>query len=357
MIEKERIAVRKNIKKQHILVTGGAGYIGSHVVKLLLEESQHEITILDNLSTGFQETVDALMQIAKEHCRSLEFIQKDLSDWKEIATLMQNNTYDAIMHFAASLVVPESVENPLKYYLNNTANTANLVKCAVENNVRNFIFSSTAATYGEPDSCLVDLQTGLKESDPADPINPYGMSKLMSEKILKDTAFAYPDFKYIILRYFNVAGSDPDGHIGQSTHNATLLIKVAAETAVGKRKKMYIFGEDYPTPDGTGIRDYIHVVDLARAHIEALHYLDENESDIFNVGYGKGFSVKEVIETMKKVSGVDFSVEIKERRAGDPAILIANNTKIKQVTSWRPQYDDLEVICKTTLEWEKKLKR
>ncbi|MCD6654804.1 MAG: UDP-glucose 4-epimerase GalE [Sulfurovum sp.] len=348
--------MQESTQKKRILVTGGAGYIGSHVVKLLLEEGRHEITILDNLSTGFQETVDALMQIAKEQRRPLEFIQKDLSDWEEIAALMQNNTYDAIMHFAASLVVPESVENPLKYYLNNTANTVNLIKCAVENNVRNFIFSSTAATYGEPDSHLVDLQTGLKETDPADPINPYGMSKLMSERVLKDTAFAYPDFKYVALRYFNVAGSDPDGRIGQSTNNATLLIKVAAETAVGKREKIYIFGEDYPTPDGTGVRDYIHVMDLARAHIEALHYLRENQSTVFNVGYGRGFSVKEVIETMKKVSSVNFPVEIKERRAGDPAILIANNTKIKQATSWRPQYDDLEIICKTTLEWEKKLK-
>ena len=338
-----------------ILVTGGAGYIGSHVVKLLLENSDHQITILDNLVTGFQKTIDTLMVIAKENSVNLNFIQEDLSDFSKIESIMKENRFDAIIHFAASLVVPESVENPLKYYLNNTANTANLIKCATENGVKKFIFSSTAATYGEPDATVVNLETGLKESDPTEPINPYGMSKLMSERVLKDTAFANDDFKYAALRYFNVAGSDPDGRIGQSTENATLLIKVAAETATGKREKMYIFGEDYPTPDGTGIRDYIHVVDLAQAHIEALAYLEEHESDVFNVGYSRGFSVKEVIDTMKKVSGVDFTVEIKERRAGDPAILISDNTKIKNAMQWQPKYDDLEVICQTTLEWEKKI--
>ncbi|EIF51149.1 UDP-glucose 4-epimerase GalE [Sulfurovum sp. AR] len=339
----------------HILVTGGAGYIGSHVVKLLLENSDHEITILDNLVTGFKETVDTLMVIANENNLTLNFIQEDLSNFDKIETVMKENSFDAIIHFAASLVVPESVENPLKYYLNNTANTANLIKCATENGVNKFIFSSTAATYGEPDATVVNLESGLKESDPTDPINPYGMSKLMSERVLKDTAFAYDDFKYAALRYFNVAGSDPDGRIGQSTKNATLLIKVAAETATGKREKMYIFGEDYPTHDGTGIRDYIHVVDLAQAHIEALEYLEDHDSDVFNVGYSRGFSVKEVIDTMKKVSGVDFSVETKERRAGDPAILISDNTKIKNAMHWEPKYDDLEVICQTTLEWEKKI--
>lgn len=339
----------------YILVTGGAGYIGSHVVKLLLENSDHQITILDNLVTGFQRTIDTLMVIAKENSVSLNFIQEDLSNFDKIETIMKENQFDAIIHFAASLVVPESVENPLKYYLNNTANTANLIKCATENAVMKFIFSSTAATYGEPDAAVVNLETGLKESDPTEPINPYGMSKLMSERVLKDTAFANDDFKYAALRYFNVAGSDPDGRIGQSTENATLLIKVAAETATGKREKMYIFGDDYPTPDGTGIRDYIHVVDLAQAHIEALVYLEDHDSDVFNVGYSRGFSVKEVIDTMKKVSGVDFKVELKERRAGDPAILISDNTKIRNAMHWQPRYDDLEVICQTTLQWEKKI--
>ncbi len=339
-----------------ILVTGGAGYIGSHVVKLLLENSEHEITVLDNLVTGFQETIDALTVIANENSKTLNFIEEDLSCFDKIEVIMTEDHFDAIIHFAASLVVPESVENPLKYYLNNTANTANLIKCATQNDVKKFIFSSTAATYGEPDPALVNLETGLKESDPTEPINPYGMSKLMSERILQDTACAYPAFKYAALRYFNVAGSDPDGRIGQSTENATLLIKVAAEAATGKREKMYIFGEDYPTPDGTGIRDYIHVVDLAQAHIEALDYLEDHESDVFNVGYSRGFSVKEVIDTMKKVSSVDFTVEIKERRAGDPAILISDNTKIKNAMNWEPKYDDLEVICQTTLAWEKRLK-
>ena len=339
----------------HILVTGGAGYIGSHVVKLLLEQSKHRVTILDNLVTGFQKTIDTLSAIAEENNKSLTFIKEDLSNFEKIAVIMSDNHFDAIIHFAASLVVPESVENPLKYYLNNTANTANLIKHATQNSVNRFIFSSTAATYGEPDADIVNLETGLKESDPAAPINPYGMSKLMSEQVLKDTAFATPDFKYVALRYFNVAGCDPDGKIGQSTQNATLLIKVAAQTATGKREKIYIFGEDYPTPDGTGIRDYIHVVDLALAHIEALEYLEENPSDVFNVGYSRGFSVKEVIDTMKRVSGVDFPVDKKERRAGDPAMLIADNSKIKNATHWQPEYDDLEVICKTTLEWEKKL--
>lgn len=339
----------------HILITGGAGYIGSHVVKLLLENSDHEITILDNLVTGFQETVDTLMAIAKEKGVSLNFLEEDLSDFKIVEIIMRDNQFDAIIHFAASLVVPESVQNPLKYYLNNTANTANLIKCATENGVKKFIFSSTAATYGEPDATVVNLKTGLKESDPTEPINPYGMSKLMSERVLKDTAFAYDDFKYAALRYFNVAGSDPDGRIGQSTENATLLIKVAAEAATGKRDKMYIFGDDYSTHDGTGIRDYIHVVDLAQAHIEALDYLEDHDSDVFNIGYSRGFSVKEVIDTMKKVSGVDFTVETKERRAGDPAILISDNTKIKNAMNWEPKYDDLELICQTTLTWEKKL--
>jgi len=339
----------------HILVTGGAGYIGSHVVKLLLENSDHEIIILDNLVTGFQKTVDTLMAIAKENSKSLNFLEEDLSNFNKIESIMKENNFDAIIHFAASLVVPESVENPLKYYLNNTVNTTNLIKCATENGVKKFIFSSTAATYGEPDPTVVKLDTGLKESDPTEPINPYGMSKLMSERVLKDTSFAYDDFKYAALRYFNVAGSDPDGRIGQSTENATLLIKVAAEAAMGKREKMYIFGGDYPTLDGTGIRDYIHVVDLAQAHIEALNYLEDHQSDVFNVGYSRGFSVKEVIDTMKKVSGVDFKVEIKERRAGDPAILISDNTKIKKAMHWEPKYDDLEIICQTTLEWEKKI--
>jgi UDP-glucose 4-epimerase len=324
-----------------ILVTGGAGYIGSHVVKQLGEETDHEIIVLDNLVTGFKESI-----------LYGEFINADLSNYALIEEIIKEGNYDAVIHFAASLVVPESVENPLKYYLNNTANTANLIKQCVKYGVNKFIFSSTAAVYGEPSPELIPVT----EETPTSPINPYGSSKLMSETVLKDTAFAFSDFNYIALRYFNVAGASLDGSIGQSTKNATLLIKVAAETALGKREKMYIFGDDYPTEDGTCIRDYIHVEDLASAHIRALEYLEEGkEGGVFNCGYGHGFSVKEVLETMKKVSGVDFPVEIKERRAGDPAILISDNSKIRKVMNWIPKYDDLELICKTGLEWEKKI--
>ncbi len=325
----------------NILVTGGAGYIGSHVVKQLGEQTEHRITVLDNLVTGFRESV-----------LYGDFIEADLSDFQKVEEIIKNGNFDAVIHFAASLVVPESVTNPLKYYLNNTVNTTNLIQQCVKYGVNKFIFSSTAAVYGEPSPD----QIPVTEESPTAPINPYGSSKLMSETVLRDTAFAYKDFNYIALRYFNVAGASVDGKIGQSTKDATLLIKVAAETAVGKREKMYIFGEDYPTEDGTCIRDYIHVEDLAAAHIKALDHLEAGkEGGVFNCGYGHGFSVKEVLETMKKVSGVDFPVEIKERRAGDPAILISDNRKIREVMEWEPKYDDLELICKTGLEWEKKI--
>ncbi|BCD67756.1 UDP-glucose 4-epimerase GalE [Nitratiruptor sp. YY09-18] len=333
---------------QKILITGGAGYIGSHVTKELLKRGGYEITIVDNLSTGFAETIERL----KEFYGDVDFIKLDLSDWDAVRKLLEQKKFDAIIHFAAALVVPESVENPLKYYLNNTANTANLIKAAVKSGVGKFIFSSTAAVYGEPDSIP---DTGITEEDETSPINPYGHSKLMSEQVLADSAKAYGGFKYVALRYFNVAGADVGGKIGQSTKNATHLIKVAAETALGKREKMYIFGDDYPTPDGTCIRDYIHVDDLALAHLEALDFLDNHESDVFNVGYGRGYSVKEVIDTMKRVSGNDFRVEIIGRRAGDPAMLIANSQKLQKATNWQPKFNDLELICKTALEWEKSL--
>ncbi len=329
-----------------ILVTGGAGYIGSHVVKQLLENTEHNVTIIDNLSTGLIRTVDTLKTISADR---LKFLHSDLKNFSEIEGIIKSHKFDAIIHFAASIVVPESVENPLKYYLNNTVNTTNLINLAVKYGINRFIFSSTAAVYGEPEEIPV------RETTPTKPINPYGMSKLMSETVLQDSAAAYKDFTYIILRYFNVAGADTKIRIGQSFPNATHLIKVAAETAVGKRDKMYIFGEDYPTKDGTCIRDYIHVDDLADAHLKALEYLEKNSSDIFNCGYGYGYSVKEVIDTMKKVSGIDFKVEKAGRRAGDPATLIADNTKIKDVMKWSPKYNDLELICKTALEWEKRL--
>jgi UDP-glucose 4-epimerase len=332
-----------------ILITGGAGYIGSHVAKQLLKNTTHKIVILDNLSTGFMDTINTLQTI-----REFEFVNMDLRDFKRVGSFLEEKKFDAVIHFAASLIVPESIKSPLKYYLNNTANAANLIKCSIECGIERFIFSSTAAVYGEPD--IDEAKNGIDETFPKKPINPYGQSKIFVEQILKDTANAYGCFKYATLRYFNVAGADKDGLIGQSTKNATHLIKIASQTALGKRKKMQIFGDDYPTPDGTCIRDYIDVDDLAIAHIEALNYLESGKSGVFNCGYGKGFSVKEVVDTMKRVSGVDFEVEVTKRRDGDPAALIANNKKIKDKMGWRPKYNNLDMICKTALDWEKTLK-
>jgi UDP-glucose 4-epimerase len=335
----------------NILITGAAGYIGSHVAKQLLETTTHNIIILDNLSTGSTKTLKTLRKI-----RDFKFIEMDLKKFKKVNKVLKENDINTIIHFAASIVVPESVENPLKYYMNNTVNTTNLIKCAIKNKVSKFIFSSTAATYGEPTELPI---TGIDETYQTNPINPYGMSKLMSERVIQDTAFANPDFKYVIFRYFNVAGADINykeeklnPRIGQSFPNATHLIKIASECAVGKREKMAIFGSDFPTQDGTGVRDYIHVDDLANAHIKAIDYLENNPSDIFNAGYGKGYSVKEVIETMKKVTNTDFQVDMVERRAGDPAALISDNRKIKEKMNWTPKYEDLELICKSAFEWE-----
>lgn len=320
----------------NVLVVGGAGYIGSHVVKQLGENSNHTVTILDNLSTGHKEAV-----------LFGDFIKMDLSETDKLEALLKNNRFDAVIHFAAHILVHESVENPLKYYLNNTVNTTKLIDLCQKYNVNRFIFSSTAAVYGEPP------ENPIKETTLTNPINPYGMSKLMSETVLKDTANANKDFKYVILRYFNVAGADTKIRIGQSFPYQTHLVNVAALAALGKRDKLCIFGTDYDTPDGTCLRDYIHVDDLARAHLDALSYLDSNDSDIFNCGYGHGYSVKEVIETFKNVSGIDFPVEIVGRRAGDPAQLIADSTKIQSIMGWKPQYNDLNLICKTALDWEK----
>ncbi len=323
-----------------ILITGGAGYIGSHTLRQFLKTS-HELCVLDNLSKGSKISLDDLSKI-----REFKFFELDLSDFKGVKELFKKEKFDAVVHFAASIEVFESMQNPLKYYLNNTANTTNLIQTCIENKVNRFIFSSTAATYGEPQSKVVS------ETSPLKPINPYGRSKLMSEEVLRDASKAHPEFKHCILRYFNVAGACMDFKLGQRYPKATLLIKVAAEVAAGKRDKIFIFGENYDTKDGTCIRDFIHIDDISSAHLRALEYLENNESNVFNVGYGHGFSVKEVIETMKKVSGVDFNVEIAPRRAGDPSVLISNCSKIRSLTSWKPKFDDLELICKSAFEWE-----
>lgn len=319
-----------------ILVTGGAGYIGSHVVKLL-GEMGHDVLVYDNLSTGFKDAVT-----------HGELIQGDLEDLDKLESVFSGNKIDGVMHFAGSIVVPESVENPLKYYSNNTVNSLNLIKMCVKHGVENFIFSSTAAVYGILEGGKATEETEKK------PINPYGESKLMTEMMLKDASAAHEKFNYVALRYFNVSGADPDGKIGQAFPGATHLIKVNCEAAVGKREKTYIFGTDFETPDGTGVRDYIHVVDLAQAHLDALNFLfKEKRSDVFNCGYGHGFSVKEVVEAVKEVTGVNYPVEEAPRRAGDPAELVSIADKIKKTIGWQPKHDNLAFIIKTAYEWER----
>jgi UDP-glucose 4-epimerase len=321
-----------------ILVTGGAGYIGSHVVKQL-GEAGHDLVIVDNLSTGRKASI-LFGRHEKKDISNIDFMDK----------LLATEKFDACFHFAGSIVVPESVIDPLKYYENNTKNSYELINLCKKHNVNKFIFSSTAAVYGD------SAENGIcSEESPLEPLNPYGRSKLMTEWMLEDTSKA-SDLNYIALRYFNVSGANIDLKIGQCTPNATHLLKIASECAAGKRDEMSIFGDDYKTKDGTCIRDYIHVDDLANAHVCALNFLENNKtSKVLNCGYGHGYSVKEVISTVKRITEVDFPVSMDIRRDGDAATLISKASKIREVLGWTPRYDDLDVIVKTAYEWEKKL--
>jgi UDP-glucose 4-epimerase len=321
-----------------ILVTGGAGYIGSHVVQDLVDRQQ-SVIVLDNLSTGFRHAVPA---------GAMLFIG-DVGDEGLLLSLMAEHRVDAVMHFAASSVVPDSVTNPIGYYSNNTASSLVLLKATILSGIKHFVFSSTAAVYGNPDTPSVG------EAAVPRPMSPYGTSKLMTEMMLRDAALA-SDLKYIILRYFNVAGADPKLRTGQSTRTATHLVKVAVQAALGLRNGMEIFGADYPTPDGTCIRDYIHVCDLVSAHIEAIDYLRGGGiSATLNCGYGHGYSVREVVDTVRRVSGADFTVATCPRRAGDPASIIAETGAIRRILSWTPAYDDLDTIVRHAIAWEQKL--
>lgn len=321
-----------------ILITGGAGYIGSHMVHELVDAGEPAV-VLDNLSTGFRFLIPS----------SVPFVAGSTGDRDLVAQTIARYGVTSIIHFAASIVVPESVADPLGYYRNNTMNTCTLLDVAIKSGVRQFIFSSTAAVYGTGE------QTPMREDAPTLPISPYGMSKLMSEIMLHDAGKAH-GLRFVILRYFNVAGADPKLRTGQSTAGATHLIKVACETALGKRAKIDIYGTDYPTPDGTCIRDYIHVSDLARAHSAALGYLRRGgASTVFNCGYGRGASVLEVIDSVRRASGRDFPVEVSGRRAGDPAAVVANVDRILATLDWRPQFQDLDTIVAHAFAWERRL--
>lgn len=321
-----------------VLVTGGAGYIGSHVVRQL-SEAGYTVVVYDNLSTGFP---NALV-----HGERL--VTGDLSDTARLDALFVEYGFSTVLHFAASIVAPESVTAPLKYYGNNTRNTLNLLGACVKHGVERFIFSSTAAVYGIPDSGVA------AEESATVPINPYGTSKLMSEWMLRDVCAAH-GMRSVALRYFNVAGADPQARMGQRTPEATHLIKVCCQAALGLRDKVCIFGTDYPTPDGTGIRDYIHVEDLASAHLAALSYLEKGgESTRINVGYGRGSSVRDVIDMVRRVSGVPFPAEEAPRRPGDPPSLVARADRARTLLGWTPRYDDLETIVADAWRWEKKI--
>ena len=322
-----------------ILVTGGAGYIGSHTTLALCSQG-YDVVVYDNLSTGQASAVlpPARLEIG------------DLAETEKLSDLMAREKFDGILHFAGSIIVPESVIDPLKYYANNTNNTTSLIALAVKHKIPHFIFSSTAAVYGMPPTPAVT------EESPLAPINPYGRSKLMSEWVIEDTQKAQEGFEYVILRYFNVAGADPEGRIGQSTPKATHLIKVASQTALGRRDHLKIFGTDYPTKDGTCVRDYIHITDLAEAHVLALRHLETNKgSGIFNCGYGTGYTVREIVEAVKKVSKVDFVTKDVDRRPGDPANLISDPAKLMHTMDWKPKHANIEEIALSAYLWEEKL--
>ena len=327
------------MKHGSILVTGGAGYIGSHVV-LQLRARGERVVVLDDLSRGFRRAVlDAPLVVG------------NVGDRDTVLALLRAHAVDTVMHFAAYTIVPESVRDPLKYYGNNTCSTRTLLECCLQAEVRNFVFSSTAAVYGIPDGGFA------AETSATSPINPYGTSKLMSEWILRDVATA-SELRYVALRYFNVAGSDTSGRIGQATPGATLLVKVACEAIVGKRPGVAVFGTDYATPDGTGVRDYLHVEDLAAAHLDALAYLrGGGASTTLNVGYGHGYSVREVLSAVERIAGTKLNVREEARRPGDPPSLVARAERVRNELGWRPRLDDLDAIVRTSLDWERKLKR
>lgn len=321
-----------------ILVTGGAGYIGSHMVHALVDAGE-AVVVLDNLSTGFPWALPA----------GVPLVMGDTGDQAGVAALLAAHKIESVIHFAASIVVPDSVSNPLGYYRNNTANSRALIETAIGSGVKHFIFSSTAAVYGNP------AKMPVAEDDPLAPMSPYGSSKLMTEIMLRDAAAAH-GLNYVVLRYFNVAGADPQQRTGQSTKGATHLIKVAVETALGMRDRMDVFGTDYPTPDGTCVRDYIHVSDLVAAHAVALKHLRAGKpSQTFNCGYGHGYSVLDVLEAVKRVAGRDLPVTMAGRRAGDPASIVADCTRIRETLGWVPKYDDLDTIVSHALAWERRL--
>ncbi len=327
------------MSQKAILITGAAGYIGSHVL-LQLQSRGEQVVAIDNLYTGFRQAV-----------RAAPLIIGDVGDARLVEAVLRDHQVDTVMHFAANTIVPESVRDPLKYYGNNTCATRSLLASCLRTGVRQLVFSSTAAVYGIPAGGICD------EEMPLVPVNPYGTSKLVSEWMLRDLALA-GDFRYVSLRYFNVAGSDPQGRIGQSTRAATLLIKVACEAIVGKRSHVSIYGTDYDTPDGTGVRDYIHVEDIARAHVDALDYLRRGgAAAVLNCGYSRGYSVRQVLESVQRVAGCALAIREEPRRAGDPPVLIARAERIRSLLQWAPQLDDLDTIVDSALRWERKLQR